>query len=73
MPHIDIKVLEGVFNDTEKERILLDLIAAFGKAAGGNFKENTSAKIIEIKSGSWASGDQIFRTEFGLAIKNDKS
>jgi len=73
MPHIDIKVLEGVFSDIEKERILLDVIAAFGKAAGGKFTENTSAKIIEVKSGSWASGDQVYRTETGLAIKNDKT
>ncbi|MEL7012820.1 MAG: 4-oxalocrotonate tautomerase [Pseudomonadota bacterium] len=71
MPHIEIQVLEGVFSDAEKERILLDVIDAFGKAAGGRFKENTSAKILEIKSGSWANGDQVYHTEVGLAIKSD--
>lgn len=71
MPHIAIHVLEGVFTDEEKERILLDVIDAFGKAAGGRMKENTSARIHEVQSGSWACGDQVFQTELGLSIKND--
>ncbi len=69
MPLIDIHVLEGVFSDEEKERILLSVIDAFGEAAGGRMKENTSARIHEVKSGSWAAGDTVYRTEIGLAIK----
>lgn len=71
MPHIAIHVLEGVFSEDEKERILLNVIDAFGEAAGGRFKENTSARIHEVKSGSWACGTEIYRTEVGLAIKKD--
>lgn len=69
MPLIDIHVLEGVFTDEEKERILLKVIDAFGEAAGGRMKENTSARIHEVKSGSWAFGDNVLHTEHGLAIR----
>lgn len=71
MPHIAILVLEGVFTEEDKERILLSVIDAFGKAAGGKMKDNTSARIHEVKSGSWAFGDKVMHTEMGLAIKND--
>jgi 4-oxalocrotonate tautomerase len=71
MPHIEIHVLEGVFTDQDKERILLSVIDAFGAAAGGRMKQNTSARITEIRSGSWAFGDQVLHTETGLAIKHD--
>ena len=71
MPHIEIHVLEGVFSQEEKERILLNVIKAFGEAAGGRMKDNTSARIHEVQSGSWAYGDQVMHTDLGLAIKND--
>lgn len=73
MPHIAISVLEGVFSEEDKERILLSVIDAFGQAAGGRMKENTSARIHEVKSGSWAFGDTVLKTEDGLAIRCDQS
>ncbi|MEQ9242882.1 tautomerase family protein [Roseovarius indicus] len=69
MPLIDIHVLEGVFTDEDKERILLKVIDAFGEAAGGRMKENTSARIHEVKSGSWAFGGNVLHTELGQAIR----
>jgi len=73
MPHIEIKVMEGVFDAEEKARIIRAVIKAFGEAAGGKMFENTSAKIEEVKSGSWGFADQIMTTEYGLALKNDRS
>ena len=72
MPHIEIKVLEGVFDRDEKARIIRAVIKAFGDAAGGKMFENTSARIEEVKSGSWGFADQIMTTEHGLAIKSPK-
>ncbi|MEL6648039.1 MAG: 4-oxalocrotonate tautomerase [Pseudomonadota bacterium] len=71
MPQIEINVLEGVFDEAEKARILRAVIKAFGEAAGGKMFENTSARINEVKSGSWAYADQVFTTQTGLSIKND--
>ena len=72
MPLIDIHVLEGVFSDEDKERILLKVIDAFGEAAGGRMKENTSARIHEVKSGSWAFGDEILHSKVGRAIRSEQ-
>ena len=71
MPQIDINVLEGVFDDDDKARIIRAVIKAFGEAAGGKMFENTSARIHEVKSGSWGFADQIYTTKTGLSIKND--
>lgn len=71
MPQIEINVLEGVFDDAEKARIIRAVIKAFGEAAGGKMFENTSARINEVKSGSWGFADQVFTTDTGLKIKND--
>ena len=71
MPQIDIRVLEGVFDANDKERIIRSVIRAFGDAAGGKMFENTSCRIHEVPSGSWGSADQIYTTEIGLSIKND--
>ncbi|MEQ9259859.1 MAG: tautomerase family protein [Roseovarius sp.] len=69
MPLIDIQVLEGVFTQDEKERIITSVTRAFGEAAGGRMMENTSCRIHEVKSGSWGFGGQILHTELGLSIK----
>lgn len=71
MPQIDIRVLEGVFDASDKERIIRSVIRAFGDAAGGKMFDNTSCRIHEVPSGAWGCGDQIYTTEVGLRIKND--
>ncbi|WP_050931670.1 tautomerase family protein [Aestuariivita boseongensis] len=73
MPQIDIQVLEGVFDADDKERIIRSVIRAFGDAAGGKMFENTSCRIHEVQSGAWGFADQVFTTEVGLSIKNDKT
>jgi len=53
MPLIDIQVLEGVFDEDDKARIIKKVTEAFGDAAGGDMAANTSVRIHEVKSGSW--------------------
>lgn len=74
MPHIEIQVMEGVFDDADKARIIKAVTKAFGDAAGGRMSGNTAIRILEIKSGSWGYGGQILTTEIGqriLAAKTD--
>ena len=73
MPLIDIQVMEGVFDDNERERILHAVAKAFGEAAGGKMYENTSVRIHEIKSGNWIYAGKTIGTEVGLRIKSDTS
>ena len=52
MPLIDVQVLEGVYSDEEKSRIIEKLTQAFGEIAGRTMAEATSVRIHEIRSGS---------------------
>ena len=69
MQSIDIQVLEAVFDDVDKARIIERVTDAFGKAAGGDMKANTSVRIHEVRSGSWGDGGTPMTTEDGLRIR----
>lgn len=70
MPLIDIHVLEGVFTDDEKERIISGTAKAFGSVAGKAMQDNTTVRIHEVKSGSWGGADSVWTTERAFALKN---
>ena len=71
MPLIDITVMEGVFDEADRHRIMKSVAKAFGDAAGGKMYQNTSVRIHEIKSGNWCYGGQILETDVGLRIRAD--
>ncbi|MEM6277171.1 MAG: tautomerase family protein [Pseudomonadota bacterium] len=69
MPLIDIHVLEGVFTDDEKARIIRETARAFGSVAGKPMQDNTSVRIHEVKSGAWGGADSVWTTDKALALK----
>lgn len=71
MPLIDIHVMEGVFDDDEKARIIEGTARAFGEVAGKAMQDNTSVRIHEVKSGSWGGANSIWTTERARALKSE--
>ncbi|MEM8551383.1 MAG: tautomerase family protein [Pseudomonadota bacterium] len=69
MPLIDIHVLEGVFDDAEKRRIIEETVKGFGRAAGTAMMNATSVRIHEVKSGSWGGANTLWTTEKALEMK----
>ncbi len=69
MPSIEIQVLEGVFSDDEKARVIKGVTAGFADVAGQAMGQNTSVRIVELKSGAWGYAGAVLTTEDGLAIK----
>lgn len=69
MPLIDIHVLEGVFTDDEKQRLISETARAFGSVAGKAMQDNTSVRIHEVRSGHWGGADSVWTTERALALK----
>ena len=69
MPLIDIQVMEGVFDEGEKARIIAQVTEAFGNVAGRAMADATSTRIHEIKVGSWGYGGKVFTLEDAKAIK----
>jgi 4-oxalocrotonate tautomerase len=69
MPSSDIQVLEGVFSEAEKARIIGNVTQAFGEVAGATIRDNTSVRIHEIGSGSWGYGGAVLTTQDALATR----
>ncbi|MGB2200863.1 MAG: tautomerase family protein [Pseudooceanicola atlanticus] len=70
MPAIDIQVLEGVFSDDEKRRIIENVTRAFGDVAGDTLRANTSVRIHEVRSGSWGYAGQALTTADALEMRS---
>ncbi|MEO0939223.1 MAG: tautomerase family protein [Pseudomonadota bacterium] len=69
MPLIDIHVLEGVFSDDEKARMIHETARAFGSVAGRRMQDLTSVRVHEVRSGHWGGADSVWTTEMALAEK----
>jgi 4-oxalocrotonate tautomerase len=70
VPLIDIHVLEGVFTDEEKGRIISETAKAFGSVAGRRMQEAASVRIHEVRSGHWGGAESVWTTERAVAMKN---
>jgi 4-oxalocrotonate tautomerase len=69
MPLIDIHVLEDVFTDDEKAKIIAETAKAFGRIAGKSMQDNTSVRIHEVRSGHWGGANSLWTTERALKLK----
>ncbi|MEM8579399.1 MAG: tautomerase family protein [Pseudomonadota bacterium] len=69
MPLIDIHVLEGVFTDDEKARIITETARAFGSVAGQRMQDMTSVRVHEVRSGHWGGADSVWTTARALEAK----
>ena len=63
MPLATIKVIEGVFSDTEKQQIVEKVTDALVSVEGEHLREKTVVIVEEIKSGSWGIGGKTLTTQ----------
>ena len=63
MPIIDVKVMEGVLNPTQKEAIAQGITDVFATAVGEPARGVTWVVIQDIASGQWTMGGQPVTTE----------
>ena len=68
MPLITVKVIEGVFNDSQKQAIVKELTDALVRIEGENMRQVTWAVVEEVRSGSWAIGGTPLTTEAVKAL-----
>jgi 4-oxalocrotonate tautomerase len=62
MPLIQVKLIEGVFDATEKETIIEKLTDAMVSVEGEAMRPVTWVTIEEVPSGAWAIGGKALRT-----------
>ncbi|GAA0995297.1 4-oxalocrotonate tautomerase family protein [Acrocarpospora macrocephala] len=62
MPLINVKVIEGVFDDSQKAEIVKSLTEAMVSIEGENMRSVTWVVIEDVKSGDWGIGGQPLTT-----------
>ncbi len=62
MPFINVKVIEGVFDASQKQRIVETLTDAMVAIEGENMRPVTWCVVEEVGSGAWAIGGKSLST-----------
>jgi len=62
MPLINVKLIEGVFNEAQKRKMVTDLTDAMVAIEGESMRQVTWVVIDEVKSGNWALGGKPLTT-----------
>jgi 4-oxalocrotonate tautomerase len=73
MPLINVKIIEGVFSEAQKNDIVQKLTDAMVSIEGENMRQFTWVVIDEVKSGNWGIGGNALTTEAVKAIAAGKS
>jgi 4-oxalocrotonate tautomerase len=63
MPLINVKIIEGVFDDSQKKAMIEKLTDTMVEIEGENMRGVTWVVIDEIKSGDWGLGGSALTTE----------
>ncbi len=56
MPLVDIQLIEGVFDDSQKRRMIEDVTEAMIRIEGEALRGVTWVRVQEIASGEWGIG-----------------
>jgi 4-oxalocrotonate tautomerase len=56
MPLVNVKLIEGVFDAEQKQRIVRDLTEAMVEIEGENMRPVTWVIVEEVTSGEWGVG-----------------
>jgi 4-oxalocrotonate tautomerase len=68
MPIVNVKLIEGVFDDDQKHAMIEKLTDAMVEIEGENMRGVTWVFIEESKSGDWGVGGQLLTTEAVKAL-----
>lgn len=68
MPFVNIKIIEGVFNDEQKRGIIQKVTDTMASIEGENMRPVTWVVLEEVKSGDWGIGGKSITTEDVIAM-----
>ena len=63
MPFVNIKLIEGVLSDSQKQQIITKVTDAMVDIEGENLRPVTWVVLEEVKSGDWGIGGKGYTTE----------
>ena len=62
MPFLNVKIIEGVFDDSQKREMIEKLTDTMVEIEGENMRGVTWVVLEEVKSGDWGIGGQALST-----------
>jgi 4-oxalocrotonate tautomerase len=69
MPLVDIQLIEGVFNEAQKRRMIQDVTEAMVGIEGETMRGVTWVRVLEVSSGEWAIGGKPLTTSDVRALQ----
>ena len=72
MPLVNVKVIEGVFTDSQKRSMVEKLTDAMVAIEGENMRRVTWVVVEEVRSGDWGVGGKPLTTEDVKALASGK-
>jgi 4-oxalocrotonate tautomerase len=63
MPLAQVKVIEGVFSEEQKQEMVARVTDAIVSVEGEELRDKTLVIVEEVKSGDWGIGGKVLRTE----------
>ena len=72
MPLVNVKIIEGVFSDSQKKEMVKKLTEAMVSIEGENMRGVTWVVVEEVKSGDWGIGGKLLSTEDVKALASGK-
>lgn len=73
MPLINVKLIEGVFDEAQKEEMVTRLTDAMVAIEGETMRSVTWVVIEEVKSGHWALGGKPLTTSYVHALQRGRA
>ena len=70
MPLANIKVIEGVFTDDEKQQMIEKVTDAMVSVEGENIRDKTVVIVEETKSGDWGVGGTPLTTKHVKSLRH---
>ena len=68
MPLVNVKLVEGVFDESQKHDMIEKLTETMVEIEGENMRAVTWVVLEEVKSGDWAIGGQVLTTDYVRAV-----
>ena len=72
MPLVNVKLIEGVFNDSQKQEMIEKLTETMVEIEGEALRPLTWVVIDEVKSGDWGIGGKPLTTDDVKALAAGK-
>lgn len=69
MPLVDIELIEGVFDDDQKQRMIRDVTEAMVRIEGESLRGVTWVRVREVASGEWAIGGTPMTADHVKAVR----